>query len=131
MSESLTKISVVSLFVEDVAAAKDFYTTVFDVPVMYEEDASAGVKLDNIILNLIKVEDAAELIAPAPVASPESGGRMQLSIWVDDVDAAVEMLTSRGAKFVTEPTNQPWGVRTATFTDPAGHSWEVASEVAE
>jgi uncharacterized glyoxalase superfamily protein PhnB len=27
------------------------------------------------------------------------------------------------------PLNRPWGVRTASFTDPGGHIWEVAQEL--
>jgi uncharacterized glyoxalase superfamily protein PhnB len=27
------------------------------------------------------------------------------------------------------PLDRPWGVRTATFTDPDGHIWEIAQEL--
>jgi hypothetical protein len=27
------------------------------------------------------------------------------------------------------PAEPPWGVRTASFTDPGGHIWEVAQEL--
>jgi uncharacterized glyoxalase superfamily protein PhnB len=26
------------------------------------------------------------------------------------------------------PANREWGMRTATFADPAGHIWEIAQE---
>lgn len=126
MSDPLQTIAAISLFVEDLPAAKAFYTEVFGVGVMYEDDASAGVKLENVIINLVKAEQAGELVEPNPVPGPESGSRFQLSIWVDDVDAVCATLAERGAKVLTGPVDRPWGMRTATFNDPAGNSWEVA-----
>lgn len=37
---------------------------------------------------------------------------------VDDVDDAYKKLKEKGVKFVTEPKDQSWGGRTATFLDP-------------
>ena len=31
----------------------------------------------------------------------------------------------------TGPMDREWGMRTASFTDPDGHIWEVAQELAE
>lgn len=43
-----------------------------------------------------------------------------------EVDALVERAVAAGATLVTGPTAQPWGYA-ATFTDPDGHLWMVAS----
>jgi len=37
---------------------------------------------------------------------------------VDDVDKAYKNLKTKGVNFVTEPKDQYWGGRTATFVDP-------------
>ncbi len=37
---------------------------------------------------------------------------------VDDVDDAYKKLKEKGVKFATEPKDQYWGGRTATFSDP-------------
>ena len=29
-------------------------------------------------------------------------------------------------ELLTGPVDRPWGMRVATFTDPDGHSWEIA-----
>jgi lactoylglutathione lyase len=42
-----------------------------------------------------------------------------------DIDADVELLKSKGVLFIKEAETQPWGQRTAYFTDPDGHIWEV------
>jgi uncharacterized glyoxalase superfamily protein PhnB len=37
-----------------------------------------------------------------------------------------EELKRRGAELVNGPMDRPWGIRTASFRDPAGHLWEIA-----
>jgi uncharacterized glyoxalase superfamily protein PhnB len=54
---------------------------------------------------------------------------MQLTIGVDDVDALCERLTARGVTLLNGPMDRPWGIRTASFTDPAGHIWEIGGPV--
>ena len=31
--------------------------------------------------------------------------------------------------FLKGPMNRPWGVRSAAFTDPSGHYWEIAQDL--
>jgi catechol 2,3-dioxygenase-like lactoylglutathione lyase family enzyme len=126
---SLRKVSAISLFVTDLQAAKSFYRDVFDVPVVFEDENSVCVKFDRLFVNLLHVSAAGEQVEPAPVAGRESGSRFQLSIWVEDVDAACRLLEERGATLLTGPTDRPWEMRTATFVDQDGHSWEVAQEL--
>jgi catechol 2,3-dioxygenase-like lactoylglutathione lyase family enzyme len=119
-------ITAITLFVEDLDAAKQFYRNAFGLPVAFEDDASAVFKLKNTLINLLKSTAARELIEPAEVGSPEAGSRMQFTIEVDDVDAMCAELTSRGVKLLNGPMDRPWGIRTASFQDPAGHIWEIA-----
>ncbi len=49
--KTLGTISAISLFVEDVPQAKEFYQDVFEVPVVYEDEVSAALKFDNLIVN--------------------------------------------------------------------------------
>ena len=127
---TLHQISAISLFVEDLQAAKAFYPLVFGVEVIFEDENSVAVKFKNLIVNLLRVESARELVEPGAVAERGAGSRFQLSIWVDDVDAACALLRERGVALLTGPRNMPWGMRTATFVDPAGHSWEIAQQIA-
>jgi catechol 2,3-dioxygenase-like lactoylglutathione lyase family enzyme len=119
-------INAITLFVEDLAAAKEFYGRVFGLPVVLEDDDSVVFKLGNTMVNLLKTTAAGELIEPAAVAPREAGSRLQLTIEVDDVDAMCAELTARGVVLLNGPMNRLWGVRTASFKDPAGHIWEIA-----
>jgi len=42
------------------------------------------------------------------------------------VDAICVKLTERSVQLLNGPIDRPWGIRTASFTDPAGHIWEIA-----
>ncbi len=119
-------IGAITLFVEDVEAAKRFYREVFGLPVAFEDDDSAVFDFGNTIINLLKVTAARELIEPAVVATREAGSRLQLTIRVDDVDAMCAELVTRGVELLNGPMDRPWGVRTASFSDPGGYIWEIA-----
>ncbi len=116
----------VTLFVEDLEAAKRFYQTVFGLPVAYEDSASAVFTFDRTMINLLKIASADELITPARVASRAAGSRMVFTLQVDDVDARCAELKARGVTLLNGPMDRPWGIRTASFADPAGHIWEIA-----
>jgi catechol 2,3-dioxygenase-like lactoylglutathione lyase family enzyme len=123
-------IHAITLFVEDLAAAREFYQRVFGLPIHFEDSDSAVFNFGNTVINLLKVSQAPELIAPATVAGPEAGSRMQFSIEVDGVDAMAADLQSRGVHLLNGPMDRPWGIRTASFQDPAGHIWEIVGEIA-
>lgn len=119
-------IDAITLFVEDLDAAKRFYGDVFDLPIHFEDDASAVFNFGNALINLLKTDAARDLVAPAPVAQQDGSARMQLTIAVDDVDATCAMLAERGVELLNGPMDRPWGIRTASFRDPGGHVWEIA-----
>jgi lactoylglutathione lyase len=111
------------MFVDDLAVAREFYARAFALPVHWEDDVSAVFDFDGLLINLLQESEAPALIAPASVGT---GARMQFTITVDDVDATAAELRSRGVDLLNGPMDRPWGIRTAAFTDPAGHVWEIA-----
>jgi catechol 2,3-dioxygenase-like lactoylglutathione lyase family enzyme len=119
-------IAAITLFVEDLEAAKQFYRQVFGLPVTFEDDDSAVFKFGDTLVNLLKTTAAGELIEPAAVASREAGSRFQFTVEVDDVDAMCADLAIRGVELLNGPMDRPWGIRTASFRDPGGHIWEIA-----
>lgn len=52
---------------------------------------------------------------------PVSGHRVELCIYVADVDTAVERMRDAGAEVIVEPIDQPWGERMAYVADPDGN----------
>jgi catechol 2,3-dioxygenase-like lactoylglutathione lyase family enzyme len=119
-------IAAITLFVEDLEAARRFYQEVFELPVFYENGNSAVFKFGETLINLLRTSEAPGLVAPAPVAPPEAGARFQFTLGVEDVDRTADELRSRGVELLNGPIDRPWGIRTASFRDPGGHIWEIA-----
>ncbi len=131
MNLSPKSIDAITLFVEDLERSKLFYQKVFGLPVHFEDDNSAVFRFENTLINLLQISAARDLIAPGAVAELEAGSRFQLTIPVSDVDAACAELEARGVELLNGPMNRPWGIRTASFTDPGGHIWEIAQPLSD
>ena len=129
MEHPIQHISAISLFVEDLQAAKAFYQSVFGAETVSEDEVSAALKFENLIVNLLHVGSAGEIIEPAAPGGRNAGSRFQLSVWVDDVEAVCAHLRRQGVVLLAGPKDRPWGLRTTNFGDPAGHSWEVAQRI--
>lgn len=121
------RIDAITLFVEDLDLTKAFYRDVFGLPIHFENDDSAVFKFGETLINLLRVTNADELITPGVVAPRNAGSRMVFTIGVDDVDAMCELLATRGVELLNGPMDRPWGIRTASFVDPAGYIWEIAT----
>jgi catechol 2,3-dioxygenase-like lactoylglutathione lyase family enzyme len=120
------RVDVITLFVDDVVSSKAFYRDVFGLAPAYEDADSVVFRFGDLMVNLLATTSAYELIEPAVVARPASGSRFQLTIHVEDVDVICAELAERGVCLLSGPVDRPWGVRTASFTDPDGHIWEIA-----
>ena len=119
-------IAAITLFYEDLGAARTFYAEVFGLPAVFEDEDSTVFRFGDTLVNLLRATEAPELVAPAPVGPPDAGVRVQFTLGVEDVDAMCEELARRGVTILNGPVDRPWGVRTATFRDPGGHVWEIA-----
>lgn len=128
---SLASVGVITLFVEDPRQAQAFYERVFELSPVWQDDDSAAFEFENMLVNLLKASAAPEVIEPAEVASPGSGAGALLTVWVDDADGTSAELAKRGVELLNGPVDRPWGVRTAAFSDPDGHIWEIAQRLSE
>jgi len=122
-------IGAITLFTEDLAGTKGFYQEAFGLPVVFEDENSAVFRFENTVINLLAATAAPELIAPGAVASLSAGSRFVLTLGVADVDAVCAELARRGVELLNGPMNRPWGIRTASFSDPGGHIWEIAQDL--
>ena len=131
MSLKLQNLQAITLFVDDLPAAAEFYGDVFGLELLVRDENAAAFGFGNTVLNLLRAPAAEELIEPARVAEATSGSRMQLTVHVDDVDDTCAALAEHGVTLINGPMDRPWGIRTAAFADPAGHVWEIAAPLPE
>ncbi len=57
------------------------------------------------------------------------GTPVSISVYVEDVDGVVKTAVQAGAKVLRPVADQFYGDRTASFEDPWGHHWHVATHV--
>ncbi len=119
-----------TLFAEDLPAATTFYGDALGLTEVYRDDNSVVFRLGPTMVNVLSVQAAPGLLAPAAPGPAGAGPRAVMTVHVSDVDATCAELAARGVTMVNGPVDRPWGVRTASFADPAGHVWEVAHSLA-
>jgi uncharacterized glyoxalase superfamily protein PhnB len=66
--------------------------------------------------------------APATLGIPSP---VHLYVYCDDVDALFDRATKAGAKADLPPQDMFWGDRMCKLTDPDGHTWNFATNVAD
>jgi catechol 2,3-dioxygenase-like lactoylglutathione lyase family enzyme len=129
MSWSSKSIDFITLFADDLERSKAFYREVFGLALIYEDENSAVFRFANTGINLLRSGAAGDLIRPGAVARQDAGARLVFTIDVDDVDEVCAELSAHGVELLNGPVNRPWGRRTASFTDPGGHIWEIAEDL--
>lgn len=128
-------VSAISLQVQDLQRAKRFYERVFGAPCISsasEDGTSATLRLNGGALVVTLRESPPDALRGGGVAS----GRVLLTVPVDDVGEVCRRLRSfaeeeggmAGQRFA-EPVARPGGAQVVTFSDPAGHCWQVGQDL--
>lgn len=126
MNGSLSRVEVITLFVDDIARSREFYDAVFARPIAYEDDVSFVLQFENLMVNCLQIGEATVLVDPQTAATPANRSQMMVTIPVENADATCAMLRKIGVELLNGPIDRPWGRRTAAFSDPSGHVWEIA-----
>ncbi len=127
----IQQMAAIVLFVRDLDRCTAFYRDTFKL--RYQgSDANSSLFLlqEGLPLILLSPTGTAGLLESQVNELKLAGApRGLLAAGVADVDAAYEELKAQGVTFVRLPTNQPWGLRTAHFTDPEGNLWEINQSI--
>ena len=105
--------------------SRKFYRDVLELPIKREarEEEFSQFRLKNCFLAIYGKKAVESLVGNEYVG--KAGGAIYTFAEVGDVDAIYTSLMKKGVRFVQPPKTQPWGQRTAYFTDPDGHMWEI------
>ena len=106
----------------DVAASIGFYRDLLGGSVVYgfPEDDPVFVTLA-IGQSEIGIGGVSESPLHGRPQRPAGGHRIELCVYVEDVDEMVAAALAAGAPVVLEPADQPWGERIAFVEDPDGN----------
>jgi catechol 2,3-dioxygenase-like lactoylglutathione lyase family enzyme len=129
MTEWEREIGAMTLFVPDLDGATEFYQDAFGLQGRRLDADTAMFQFKTIYVFLHRAA-AAQVPVPEVLEEAQKGAG-QFAIIVDDVDAVCAELTARGVELTSGPADRPWGMRTVTFADPAGHVWEIAQSLPE
>jgi len=107
----IEKIENITFPVKDLKKAISFYEKVLGLKKRDEWSNYATFNIGDMMLGL----------------DPDPKGEIDIFMTVANVDQEYKMLREKGVQFVTEPKDQYWGGRTATFKDPDGNKFILVS----
>jgi uncharacterized protein len=121
------RISLVTLGVEDVARATEFYQKLGWTKSSASQDAVTFIQLKGTVLGLFSRASLAEDAQVDNTPKGFSGITLAHNVSSErGVDAVYKFAISCGATPVKDPEKVFWGGYSGYFADPDGHLWEIA-----
>ena len=118
--------------------AIEFYKKAFGAVEMYRMPAPDGKRIVHAQMlidgrPLYLADDFPEYCEDAKPRSPKALGGSPVTIhrYVEDCDAAIKQAESAGATVVMPAMDMFWGDRYGSIVDPFGHSWALATHIAD
>jgi lactoylglutathione lyase len=122
------RIGAINLVVGDLERSKAFYRDVFGLHLQHEDEETAMFRFQDTYVFLQR--GAAHDDRPSgDVLALAQKGVGQFVIFVEDVDAVRGELDQHQLAVISGPEDRDWGMRTLTFADPGGYTWEMTQEL--
>jgi predicted lactoylglutathione lyase len=123
------RLSLITLGVEDVRGARDFYEALG-----WRNDGGVDNESDLVFFfqagcMIVAIWDREKLANDSAVENSPGWGGVTLAYNVnspEEVDQVIDEARAAGASIPREPAATFWGGYSGIFVDPAGHPWEVA-----
>ncbi len=125
----IPKITMISLGVNDLPRATDFYRQVLNTLPNTSSEAITFIELPGTWLALYPLDKLAEDISPEVPTTRNAFSGITLAHNAnskDEVAAIMKRAEKAGAKIVKEPQETFWGGFSGYFADLDGYYWEVA-----
>ena len=117
----------ITLLSQDLELSRDFYQNKLGLEEVFKDDVSSVYQAGSTVINLLSVSEADVLLEPAKYDASKVGTNSVYTLKCSDVDSVAEQLQNNGVTLLSGPIDRPWGIRTASFQDPSGHTWELAN----
>jgi len=126
------KFDMIGLFVEDIRAMVDFYTSVIGLRTDWNgEEPYAEFQHEGIRFSMYARSELPELLGQTPEYPKRLNGTFELAINVGEppnVDLTFDEMVAKGATPIYPPRDEPWQMRSAMISDPEGNLIEIASD---
>ena len=125
----IPRITMISLGVNDLPKATEFYKQVLNTPPNTSSDAISFIELPGAWLTLYPLDKLAEDISPDVPTTRNAFSGITLAHNAqskDEVVAIMNRAEMAGAQIVKEPQDTFWGGFSGYFADLDGYYWEVA-----
>ncbi len=120
-------INAVLIMVQDFDTSFAFYKDVLEFTPSTVEKGFAAFDIGNKTLAILDMKMAAAMISEEAIQpNKDFIPRSLFAVFMEDCDAEYDRLKAKGVRFIKPPVTQPWGQRTAYFTDPDGNIWEIS-----
>ncbi len=129
MDDLPPRLTVVTLGARDLPELRRFYLALGWEELPSGSDAWTGFLVGGVLLSLFPVAELAAEASDGVLPAPTGWSGFTLACNVDEraqVDRAFASAVRAGAEVVAEPTDRPWGGRSAYVADPEGNRWEIA-----
>lgn len=125
----ISRVTVITLGVADLAQSTAFYAALFAVRPNPDTQGVSFFELPGAWLSLYPLDKLAEDISPdVPARRPAFSG-VTLACNArskEEVDAVIAQAARLGARIAKAPQDTFWGGYSGYFADPDGYYWEVA-----
>ena len=116
------------IYARDVAREVEFYEQLlgFERQYQFPPDGEAGyvsLRREGADLGIVHESSPHAMFGARPGTAP----RFELFVYVDDVDATIEVMRKRGVPILRAPEDMPWGERVAYVADPEGNPVSLAT----
>lgn len=121
----MTSIEWIIFVTENYDTMKSFYRDSLTLPIERDvpEEQFTQFKTDNCFVAIYGKQFVEKLLSKPVAGTP--GSTIYSFGKSKDVDTDYQQLKAKGVQFIKIPQTQPWGQRTAYFTDPDGNIWEI------
>jgi len=122
------QIGAINLIVGDLERSTAFYRDVFGLALDHADEDTAMFRFKDTYVFLQR--GSAHQDAPiGEILDLAETGVGQFVVIVPNVDAVRAEVDGHGVDVISGPADRDWGMRTMTFADPGGHTWEIAQEL--
>ena len=119
------------LFVKNMPTMVKFYRDVLGFNIREKEDAdNIYLEKDGVLFLLFRRSDFEKMTSRKFSYAKSIHGHFEIALNVDNysqVDKNFDLVVSKGAKPILQPTTEPWGQRTCYVADPEGNLIEIGS----